>query len=69
MNDSNFMDVDQLNQVNQYQLNALFLAVTRSLVAKGILRREDLKADLARQGLPAEFAFPIVKLIDEMPGQ
>lgn len=47
----------------------LLFAVTsiRCLIAKGLLSKEDIMADLARQNIDAETAFKIHALLNETP--
>ena len=49
----------------------LILAATsnRCLIAKDILSKEDIMADLARQGIDAEIAFKIQAYLNETPEQ
>jgi hypothetical protein len=41
----------------------------RCLIAKGILTKEDIIADLARQGIDAEMAFRFKAVLDQIPQQ
>ncbi|MGH8225940.1 MAG: hypothetical protein ACRER1_07300 [Gammaproteobacteria bacterium] len=55
--------------LSENDLLTLNHTVIRCLVAKGILRKEDLTADLERRGIDDETAFRLVMAIKEMPDQ
>lgn len=49
------------------ELVVLSHTAVRCLIAKGLLSQDDLMADLARQGVPAEIAFRLKAAIDQTP--
>lgn len=56
-----------LKDLNQTQFNILTVSLARALIRSGTIQSEDLIAEIAQQGVPAEWAFGLVKLIEEMP--
>jgi hypothetical protein len=49
------------------ELVVLSHTAVRCLIAKGLLSQEDLMADLARQGVPADVAFRLKAALDQTP--
>jgi hypothetical protein len=49
------------------ELVVLSHTAIRCLIAKGLLTADDLMADLARQGVPADTAFRLKAAIDNIP--
>jgi hypothetical protein len=55
--------------LNERDLLILAVASIRCLIAKDVLSKEDIMADLGRQGIDAETAFKIQALLNETPKQ
>jgi hypothetical protein len=51
------------------ELVVLCHAAIRCLIAKGVLAKEDIMADLARQGVGADAAFRLKAVFDQTPEQ
>jgi len=49
------------------ELVVLSHTAIRCLIAKGLLSKDDLMADLARQGVSAELAFRLDAVLTEIP--
>lgn len=57
------------NSLNQTQINILSVSAIRCLIRQGVLKKEDVVAEISQQGVPAEWAYPIIKLIESLPGE
>lgn len=55
--------------LNERDLLIFAVASIRCLIAKDVLSKEDIMADLGRQGMDAETAFKIQALLNETPNQ
>lgn len=55
------------SQADMNALGHLVFAMLRVLMAKGIVEKDDIMADLLRQQAPAEIAFAIDKILENMP--
>lgn len=53
--------------LNERELLLFVVTSIRCLIAKGLLSKEDIMADLARQKIDAEMAFKIHALLNETP--
>lgn len=53
--------------LSEHDLLILSVASIRCLIAKDVLSKEDIMADLGRQGVDAETAFKIQALLIETP--
>ena len=53
--------------LNQKELLLFAVTSIRCLIAKGLLLKEDIMADLARQNIDPETAFKIHALLNETP--
>lgn len=59
----------QLPRLTAEELIVFHHAAIRCLIAKGILTKEDIMADLARQGIDADTAFRLKAAFDQTPEQ
>lgn len=57
------------NNLSQTQLNILSVSALRCLIRQGVLQKEDIIAEMSQQGVPAEWAYPIVEFIQSLPGR
>lgn len=57
----------KLTPLNEYELVILSHATIRCLISNGILSKEDIMADLARQGIGADMAFRLKAALDDVP--
>ena len=48
-------------------LSHLTIAILRALISKGLIEKEDIMADLARQEASPETAFVLSRLLDSLP--
>lgn len=55
------------NKADMDALGHLTIAILRVLMSKGLVDKDDITADLARQGVTAEEAFVLSRLIDSLP--
>ncbi|WP_374489980.1 hypothetical protein [Zoogloea sp.] len=53
--------------LNKQELLLFAVTAIRCLIAKGLLSKEDIMADLARQNIDLETAFKIHALLKETP--
>jgi len=53
--------------LNERDLLVFVVTSIRCLITKGILPKEDIMADLARQNIDLETAFKIQALLNEIP--
>lgn len=57
------------NKADMETIGHLTVAVIRVLMAKGLIEKDDIMADLMRQETPAEIAFAVSKLLDSLPSR
>ena len=55
------------NKSDMDTLGHLTIAILRTLISKGLIDKDDIMADLARQGASTESAFAISRLLDSLP--
>lgn len=53
--------------LNERDLPILAVTSIRCLIAKDVLSKEDIMADIGRQGIDAETAFKIQALLNQAP--
>jgi hypothetical protein len=59
----------QHSPIIQEELVILGHSAIRCLIAKGVLSKDDLMADLARMGIDAEVAFRLKAVLNDIPQQ
>lgn len=55
------------NHADMETLRHLTIAMLRTMIAKGLIDKDDIMADLARQEASPEIAFALSRLIDSLP--